>query len=721
MSPAVARPYLRFLGGAVVEDDRGVAAGILSRRHPLAILALLVAAPTGVLSRGRLGFMLWPDSPEKTARNRLNTYLHQLRSALGHEALASAGDDLRLGADRLSCDLWQFRDALAADDHKRAVALYGGPFLDGFRLGRSPEFEKWVDAEQERLRRGYLDALETLAREAESRGEADVAARWWRERVREDPFDSRATARLMESLAASGNRAAALRAAEEHERLLEAEVGTAPGAEVHALRARLSEPEIAIPDRSTEATSRPPAALDPLAIAVLPFEDLGGSDEAALFASGLHNDLLTRLSAVRDLTVISRTSVLRYRNTELPIPRIARELGVGTILEGGVQQAGDRVRLNVQLIDAASDGHRWAETYDRELTAANLFDIQSELAEKITGSLRATLTPAEERRAMQQMPTENLDAYRLYAHGMEDLDGRTDAGMRQALDFFRQATMHDPDYVLAWVGVADALTLLCEYGYAAAEEMLPEAEQAVQRALALDPQSGEAHASRGLLHEARREGPAAVRELERAVELQPSYASAYNWLSWTNQLLGRAGVARKHSERAVALDPLSLEAVANLAATLWMTGDLEAALHEARRARAMEPDEDTASFYEGMILHHLGRPEEAVEVLQGLSVPWAGSGPLAALALAYGASGATDRAGNIAAELEDAGEVFSAGLVRAGLGERERAFQLFGQVSDWGYWPALAVHHYYPQVWEPLRGDARYQRIVEQVRRSWGL
>jgi tetratricopeptide (TPR) repeat protein len=213
------------------------------------------------------------------------------------------------------------------------------------------------------------------------------------------------------------------------------------------------------------------------------------------------------------------------------------------------------VRLNVQLIDAASDGHRWAETYDRELTAANLFDIQSELAEKITGSLRATLTPAEARRAMQQMPTENLDAYRLYAHGMEDLDGRTDAGMRQALDFFRQATMHDPDYVLAWVGVADALTLLCEYGYASAEEMLPEAEQAVQRALALDPQSGEAHASRGLLHEARREGPAAVRELERAVELQPSYASAYNWLSWTNQLLGRAGVARKHSERAVALDP----------------------------------------------------------------------------------------------------------------------------------------------------------------------
>jgi DNA-binding SARP family transcriptional activator/TolB-like protein/Flp pilus assembly protein TadD len=712
-------PYLKLLGGAVLGDDHGGTIAITSRRHPIALLALLALAPSRTLSRSKLAGYLWPDSPEKTARNRLNTYLHQVRSHLGEEALISAGADVRLG-DAVRCDVCEYREALDEGEHERAAALYAGAFMDGFRIGGSPEFEQWVDRQEATLRRDYLDALTALAEEAEAQGEPEVAVRWWQERVREDPYDSGTTARLMESLAAAGNRAAAIRTAKAHAELLDREFGTAPGPEVRAALGGLSAVNGG-PTPAVEPARPAPAELDPRAIAVLPFEELGGGEEASVFAHGLHHDLLTRLSRIGALTVISRTSVLRYQGSRTPIPEIARALGVGTIMEGGVQQSGSRVRLNVQLIDARSDGHRWAQTYDRRLTAENLFDIQSELAERIAESLHATLSPEERERAVRWIPTDDLEAYRLCAHGREEMDARTEEGIREGLDHFEQATQRDPNYTLAWVGLADALILLLEYGFADAGSTLGRAEEAVQRALELDPSSGEAHASRGLLHEARQDGPGAIRELKRAIELQPSYAEAHNWLSWTSQLLGRAEDARRASERAVALNPLSPEAVANLAATNMMTGRGEIALKEARRVRAMLPHEDTAAFYEGIILHHLGRPEEAVEVLRGRSVPWAGSGPLAALALAHVAAGDETSAREILLKLEGADEHFSAGLVRAALGNVEDAFDAFERVDRWSYWPTLAVHHYYPVVWDRLRGDARYEEIVRTVKRSWGV
>lgn len=196
-------PSLKLFGSVLLEDQGEPARGPAARRHPLAILALLVRAPSYTLSRSKLVGRLWPEVPEGRARDRLNTHMHQLRRELGDELLASVGDEVRLEPEHLYCDVIRFEEALRAGDHRTAVELYDGPFLDGFRLKDAPGFEKWVDRERDRLRREYRDALEALAVAAEEEGGPGAAAEWWRERVEEDPYDARVTLRLMEALAAA--------------------------------------------------------------------------------------------------------------------------------------------------------------------------------------------------------------------------------------------------------------------------------------------------------------------------------------------------------------------------------------------------------------------------------------------------------------------------------------------------------------------------------------
>ena len=258
--------HLRLLGGALLEDPAGHPAGLAARRHPMALLALLATAPSRTLSRSKLVGLLWPDSPEVKGRNRLNTYIHQVRSELGEDALHSTGGDVRLDDARIRCDVWDFERALETADEATAVALYRGPYLDGFQLGGSVEFEQRVDLDRSRFRRAYHDALEALAEAAEAAGDPRAAARRWRERADDDPYDSRVTRRLMLVLAEAGNRAEALRVADVHARLMVTELGARPSADVvslaEALRSRdpaaaTTEPPPA-PDHPASAPSRGP-------------------------------------------------------------------------------------------------------------------------------------------------------------------------------------------------------------------------------------------------------------------------------------------------------------------------------------------------------------------------------------------------------------------------------------------------------------------------------
>lgn len=454
-------------------------------------------------------------------------------------------------------------------------------------------------------------------------------------------------------------------------------------------------------------------------VAVLPFDNLSGTDEAEILGAGLHNDLLTELSKVHGLTVISRTSVMGYRGTDKPMPQIGRELQVGTILEGAVQSAGRRVRLTVQLIDPRRDVHRWAESYDRELTAESLFAIQSELAERIVRSLEVQLTPPK--RTAGEPPTTDLDAYRLHAEGRRHLDLRTRAGLERAIELFEEAIERDPDYVLAWVGLGDALTLYEDYGHGDAEIVLPRAERAIRRALELDPASAEAHASLGLLYSTYQDGPRAIRELKKAIELQPGYAEAHNWLSWLSTLVGNAEAALGAAKRAVELNPLSAEAVSNLTQSYIEVGENAKALVEARRAEELSPGWPSARFLAGVALYQKGEFAGASATLEGISAPWAECGPEATLALAYLETGEASKAHEVLARIEAEGCRFAAGLVELALGRTDEAFGLLLTEDRLGPWPALAVHHWYQRVWDSVREDPRYSELVSLVRRSWGL
>jgi TolB-like protein/Tfp pilus assembly protein PilF len=347
-------------------------------------------------------------------------------------------------------------------------------------------------------------------------------------------------------------------------------------------------------------------------IAVLPFENRSRLEDDAYFVDGIHDDILTQLSKISALKVISRTSVEQFRNTKLPLKAIAEQLGVTKILEGGVQRGGDRVRINVQLIDAASDGHLWAETYDRELTAANIFAIQSELSTAIAGALQAALTPAE-RKHLSAIPTKNLEAWESYQLGKQRMARRTTEALADAEGFFEKAIDRDPNFALAYVGLADTLMLQVNYGGAELDAVVARVKMLVAKAQSLDPGLAEAVASSAMLAQGTNDWPKAEAEFRRAIELNPNYATAHQWYGGLLQYLGRTDDALVHARRAAELDPRSAIIRIALANMLTARGQFADALTELARAIEIDPSQPNAYFEIGLAnAYALGRIDQAV-------------------------------------------------------------------------------------------------------------
>src|SRR5438105_8895235 len=274
--------------------------------------------------------------------------------------------------------------------------------------------------------------------------------------------------------------------------------------------------------RQSEAATAPAKS-----IAVLPFESLSEDKSNAYFAEGVQDEILTRLAKVADLKVISRTSTQHFKSAPDNLPQIAKQLGVTNILEGSVQKANDQVRVNVQLINALTDAHLWAETYDRKLT--DIFAVESEIAKNIAETLQAKLSGSE-KTSIAKTPTVNAEAYELYLKGRFFWNKRTGTDLRKAIDFFNQAIAKDPNYALAYAGLADSYLLLPNYGGAPTADVVPPARAAVTKALELDDSLAEAHASLGLLDTLDLRLERAITHFERAVQLKPNYATAHHWL-----------------------------------------------------------------------------------------------------------------------------------------------------------------------------------------------
>jgi TolB-like protein/Flp pilus assembly protein TadD len=346
------------------------------------------------------------------------------------------------------------------------------------------------------------------------------------------------------------------------------------------------------------------------AIAVLPFENRSARDEDVYFVDGIHDDILTSLAKIGSLQVISRTSVEQYRDTDKTIREIADELGVTAILEGGVQRAGERIRVNVQLIDAATDVHQWAENFDRELTTSDIFSIQSEIANTIAVALRAELSPAEMER-IDDIPTDSLAAYEAYLLGSHRLRQRGLA-VEEAAGYFREAVELDPEFALAFVGLADSYQLMRTHTARPWDELRPPALAAAERAIELDPNLGEAYVSLAMIHHESRDEELAGPLFRHGLELSPNYATGHQWYS---EHLSRAGdnrAALDHIETAHRLDPLSPIINHIYSRRLAVLGDFEGA--EMRLLKAIEIDPAFARAHQGLAtlyLRELGRLDDA--------------------------------------------------------------------------------------------------------------
>jgi TolB-like protein/Flp pilus assembly protein TadD len=372
----------------------------------------------------------------------------------------------------------------------------------------------------------------------------------------------------------------------------------------------------AAPAATTAKPDTSPAAKDARpSVAVLPFENRSREADDAYFVDGIHDDILTQLSKVSALRVISRASVEQFRDTKLPMKAIADQLGVTKVLEGGVQRAGERVRINVQLIDAGTDAHLWADSYDRELTAGNIFAIQSEVAEAISDALKATLTPAE-LKSVNTVPTHNLQAWEAYQLGRHSMARRTTEGLAKAVELLERAIALDPDFALAYVTLANTLLVQVDYG-ANSERATNRASELISQALELNPGLAEAVTSSAMLAWTKVDYEKAEAEFRRAIDLSPNSAEANHWLSNVLADLGRTSESLKYAQRSAQLDPLSAAVRVNLGAILEEAGQFSAAAAEFGRAIEINASNPNAHFFIGLLKAYAqGRVDEGVPWLR---------------------------------------------------------------------------------------------------------
>jgi TolB-like protein/Tfp pilus assembly protein PilF len=372
------------------------------------------------------------------------------------------------------------------------------------------------------------------------------------------------------------------------------------------------------PQVTHEAPSQTAQVAEPIeqvpatSIAVLPFANRSDNPKDVFFVDGIHDDLLTFISQIGSIKTISRTSVMKYRDSTMSIPEIARELTVATVLEGGVQRAGDQVRINVQLIDAHTDDHLWSQIYDRQLTATNIFSIQSEIAGSIAEALRAELTPEAQER-ITSVPTENLEALEAYFLGRQSMTTRRVADLAEAVGHFERAVTLDPKFALAHANLSIAYALYRNYAGLPREEWYAKGQASAERALQLSPGLAEAHTSEGVIKWYRRDHKGAEAAFRQAIQLNPNDAQANQWLGvMLGVSMGRVEEGLMYSRKAVMLDPKSAIILADYGDVLANAGRHDEALIQYQQAVAIEPRFSKGYRLTGDLLAYLGKLGQAI-------------------------------------------------------------------------------------------------------------
>ena len=450
-------------------------------------------------------------------------------------------------------------------------------------------------------------------------------------------------------------------------------------------------------------------------IAVLPFENFSPDPDNAYFADGIQDEILTRLAKIADLKVISRTSTQQYQSKPRNLAQIAKQLGVANVLEGSVQKSADHVRINVQLINAQTDFHLWAETYDRKLT--DIFGVESDIAKGIAKTLRVRL-PEGERQQLAKRPTENLKAFQYYLQGRLYRDRNTREDLLTATRYFERALEEDRNYSLAYAGLADAYGALGFYGYIAPIEGRRKEEETARKALALDENLAEAHAALGQAQGffAPCNFSLSDGELRRAIELSPSFASAHAYLGVSLARQGRFDESVEEILKARELDPLSPINARTMALPYHLKRDYARALELLRQANELGPSFIT-TWEIGIYIQNKLFNETLAELEKAKGERKNDSILIYDTGMIYAAQGKRAEALQIIKELE---EMSGANLsqahwiakIYATLNEKELAFSWLERGLATG---AIAVFYKDEPVWDPIRSDPRFEALVEKT------
>ena len=765
--------HLKLLGGLSIADDDAPVTGRAAQRRRLALLALLATARARGVSRDRLIAYLWPEASAENGRHFLSDSVYRINQALGGDIILAAGDELRLDGARLPSDVADFEATLLAGEHERAVSIYTGPFLDGFGLPDSIEFERWSESERDRLQRAFLGALETLARDATGRGDAQAAVAYWRRVAVLDPYNSRIAVHLMEALDAAGDRAAAIQHARIHETMLRQALEIEPDPDVRSLADALrsgrpiasaaGSSRLAVATASTPASPSPapdgddPAHVSrrrtrraliavvalvvlalaiggtrrltdllgsraadgaaPRSVAVLPFAHLSGDPADEYFSDGMTEELIVTLGRMPGLRVASRTSVFAYEDSALDVREVGRRLGVDAVIEGSVRKSGRTLRISAQLVSTASGYTLWSKVYDRELDDA--LAIQEEIAQAMARTLTGTEpAPVPVRGDEQSQPVE---AYDLYLRARHAWHQRTRDGLLRSIDLLEKATAIAPGYARAHAGLGDAYAVAAFYDYVAPRVAYPRAEAAARRAQQLDHSLAGPHATLGyILTYYHLDWPEAEAAFERALALDPGNSTAHQWYANLLTVSGRFADAEREMRAAQEADPLSLIANAALGWSLYLAGRPDDALAQCRRTLDLDADYELAHIWGGWALESLGRKAEA-RAWTERAVALSGGSVLTNLALArLLAATAPDSARSMLRGVERlaaAGEYvpsYEVAKVHLALGERAEALRwLERTVRERSH--SLAFFDVDPQI-GALRGDPAFERMRAGLR-----
>jgi TolB-like protein len=452
-------------------------------------------------------------------------------------------------------------------------------------------------------------------------------------------------------------------------------------------------------------------------IAVLPFENANNDPNTEYLSEGISEALINSLTELQQLRVIARATAFRYKGREIEPQEIGRELKVAAVLTGKVRQMHDALNVQVDLVDAATGAQLWGAGYDRKIS--DVVTIKQAIAREVTEKLKLKLSSEEQRRLVSR-DTTNAKAYQFYLLGRYFWNKRTEEGLRKGIEYFRQAVETDPNYALAYAGLADSYNFLGAFGIALLPpgEAMPKAKSAALKALEIDESLPEAHASLAfvkLYYDWDWSG--AEKAFQRAIELSPSYAPAHQWYSHLLMAKGRTSESISEARRAAEIDPLSLPAAMNLGWQYHWLRQYDLAIEQQRKLLEIEPNFEQAHWGLGLAYEGKAMIEEAISEFEK-AIELSGRNPvyLATLGHAYAIGGKKAEAMKVHAELEQQSRYVSPywmAALHVGLDDKEQAFASLEKAYEErsGGLIGLSVD---PRM-DTLHSDSRYSNLIRRI------